>query len=64
MIRFIAFTILAYFIFKSLDRFFRVKPTQRRKKPSAKGNPEKRSKVNKNVGEYINYEEVKEDKKP
>jgi len=64
VIRFIAFTILAYFIFKSLDRFFRVKPTQHRKKPAAKGNPEKRSKVNKSVGEYINYEEVKEDKKP
>ena len=64
MIRFIAFTILAYFIFKSLDRFFRVKPTERRKKPPATGYPEKRSKVNKNVGEYINYEEVKEDKKP
>lgn len=64
MIRFIAFTILAYFIFKSLDRFFRVKRTERRKKPPATGYPEKRSKVNKNVGEYINYEEVKEDKKP
>ena len=63
MIRFIAFTILAYFIFNSLDRLFRVKPTQRTKKPSATGNSEKRSKVNKNVGEYINYEEVKDDKK-
>ena len=62
MFRFIAFTIMAYFIFKSLDRLFSARPVKRRKKPSASRNPEKRSKMNKNAGEYINYEEVKWDK--
>jgi|TARA_B100000497_G_C7684719_1_gene414776 hypothetical protein len=53
---------MAYFIFKSLDRLFSARPVKRRKKPSASRNPEKRSKMNKNAGEYINYEEVKGDK--
>ena len=63
--KFLFYTVLAYFIFRWLDRIFSGKrPAQSRKKTPDMGSREKRSKVNKNVGEYINYEEVKEDKKP
>jgi hypothetical protein len=61
--RFIALTILAYFIFRWLDRFFGGAPApgKRSNRPSS-GAREKRSNVKKDVGEYIDYEEVKEDK--
>ncbi|MGB0183487.1 MAG: hypothetical protein ACPG9M_06670 [Schleiferiaceae bacterium] len=63
MFRFIALTILAYFIFRWLDRFFGGAPAPRKRsnRPS-RGTREKRSSVKKDVGEYIDYEEVKEDK--
>jgi len=61
--RFIALTILAYFIFRGLDRFFggAYAPRKSNKRPYS-GTREKRSIVKKDVGEYIDYEEVKEDK--
>ena len=60
MLRFIALTVLAYFIFRWLDRFFGGG------KPSGPGksSPKKKSSTfSKNVGEYVDYEEVKDDKK-
>ena len=63
MFRFIALTILAYFIFRWLDRFFGGAPAPRKRSRSASNSArEKRSSVKKDVGEYIDYEEVKEDK--
>ena len=63
MLRFIALTILAYFIFRSLDRFFGGAPAAKKRNGSAKNRRSaSKSKVNKNVGEYIDYEEVKDDK--
>lgn len=64
MLRFIALTVLAYFIFRWLDRMFGAQPRQRptQRTRSSQGAAPKKSKVNKNVGEYIDYEEVKEEK--
>jgi len=61
--RFIALAILAYFIFRWLDRFFggAPAPSKRSNRPSS-GTGEKRSSVKKDVGEYIDYEEVREEK--
>ena len=58
MFRFIFLTILAYFIFRWLDRFFGGgRPSGR-----AKSSPKKKSSTfSKNVGEYVDYEEVKDD---
>ena len=65
LFRFLFYTVLAYFIFRRLDRFFSGKrPVQRRKNTPDMGSREKRSKVNKNVGEYVKYEELNKDKKP
>ena len=63
MLRFIALTILAYFIFRWLDRMFGAQPRQRRDHASrsTRGAAPKKSQVNKNVGEYIDYEEVKDE---
>tara|TARA_B100000900_G_C20600200_1_gene725190 strand:- start:2642 stop:2833 length:192 start_codon:yes stop_codon:yes gene_type:complete len=61
--RFITLTILAYFIFRWLERFFGGTPAPGKKSHrNSKGTSEKRSSVKKDVGEYIEYEEVKEDK--
>lgn len=62
MLRFIALTIIAYFIFRWLDAFFgggskRRSASEARKNTSSSG----KSRVRKDVGEYIDYEEVKED---
>ena len=62
MLRFIAFTVLAYFIFRWLDRFFGGAPAPRKRSNRASSAREKRSSVSKDAGEYIDYEEVKEDK--
>lgn len=61
MLRFVALTILAYFIFRWLDRLVgpRTAPKGRSTKNSSANAP-KKSSVNKNVGEYIDYEEVKD----
>ncbi|MDE0987527.1 MAG: hypothetical protein OSA02_08410 [Schleiferiaceae bacterium] len=65
MLRFIAMTILAYFIFRWLDRFFGGGSASRSGKASARGkfNSEQpsKSKVSNNVGEYVEYEEIKDD---
>ncbi len=72
MLRFIAMTILAYFIFRWLDRIFgggsasrRGKSTASRGSTNAKsdftGKQPKKSKVSNSVGEYVKYEEIKDD---
>ena len=60
MLRFIALTVLAYFIFKWLDRFFGGGRPAGPAKPSPK---KKSSTFSKNEGEYVDYEEVKDDEK-
>jgi hypothetical protein len=63
LFRFLFYTVLAYFIFRWLDRILSVKrPAQGRKKTPDMGSREKRSRVNKNVGEYVKYEELNKDK--
>jgi hypothetical protein len=63
LFKFLFYTVLAYFIFRWLDRIFSVKrPAQGRKKTPDMGSREKRSRVNKNVGEYVKYEELNKDK--
>jgi len=62
VLRFIAFTVLAYFIFRWLDRFFGAAPAPGKRSNRASSGHEKRSSVSKDAGEYIDYEEVKEDK--
>jgi len=74
MLRFIAMTILAYFIFRWLDRFFGGGSASRSRKTSAtegsasakskfSGEQPTKSKVSNSVGEYVEYEEVKDDSK-
>ena len=58
MLRFIALTVLAYFIFKWLDRFF---GGGRPSGPAKSSSKKKGSTFSKNVGEYVDYEEVKDD---
>ena len=58
--RFIALTVLAYFIFRWLERFFGGGKASGPAKSSPK---EKSSTFSKNVGEYVDYEEVKDDEK-
>ena len=63
LFKFLFYTVLAYFIFRWLDRIFSGKrPAKRRKNTPDIGSREKRSKVNKNVGEYVKYEELNKDK--
>lgn len=60
MLRFITLTVLAYFIFRWLDGFF----WGGRSSGPAKSPPKKKSSTfSKNVGEYVDYEEVKGDEK-
>ena len=68
MFRFLSLTILALLIFRWLDRFFggrggsnRNSSGQRKNEP--KGKRPSSSKVPKDVGEYVDYVEVKENKK-
>ena len=72
MLRFIAMTILAYFIFRWLDRIFGGGSASRRGKSTASrgstnansdftGKQPKKSKVSNSVGEYVKYEEIKDD---
>ena len=68
MFRFLSLTILAWLIFRWLDRFFggrggsnRNSSGQRKNEP--KGKRPSSSKVPKDVGEYVDFVEVKENKK-
>ena len=68
MFRFLSLTILAWLIFRWLDRFFggrggsnRNSSGQRKNEP--KGKRPSSSKVPKDVGEYVDYVEIKENKK-
>ena len=68
MFRFLSLTILAWLIFRWLDRFFGVRGgsnrnTSAQKKNEFKGKKPSSSKVPKDVGEYVDYVEVKENKK-
>jgi hypothetical protein len=59
MFRFIFLTIVAYFIFKGLDGIFgKRKPSRNDQSRASKS---QKSSVNKNVGEYVDYEEVKDE---
>lgn len=65
MLRFIALTILAYFIFRYLDRMFGGSSSNKQKRENTKttfgGRAPRKSKVSKDVGEYVAYEEVKDE---
>jgi len=62
MLRFIALTIIAYFIYRWLDGFFGPRPAPNRSRTQSQGGAApKKSKLGKDVGEYIDYEEVNED---
>ena len=68
MFRFLSLTIFAWLIFRWLHRFFggrgganRNPSAQKKKEP--KGKAPSSSKVPKDVGEYVDYVEVKENKK-
>ena len=68
MFRFLSLTILASLIFRWLDRFFGGRGGSNRnasaqKKNEFKGKKPSSSKVPKDVGEYVDYVEVKENKK-
>ena len=68
MFRFLSLTILAWLIFRWLDRFFGGRGGSNRntsapKKNEFKGKKPSSSKVPKDVGEYVDYVEVKENKK-
>ena len=54
------YTVLAYFIFRWLDRIFSGKRQPNAEKDTDK--VEKAQQVNKNVGEYVKYEELNKDK--
>ena len=69
LVRFILLTVLAYFIFRWLDRFFRPKPEANpvKKKKSAKTDVihqkgQTKSVVKDEVGEYVDFEEIKKEK--
>ncbi|MDC3346646.1 hypothetical protein OAV76_05245 [Schleiferiaceae bacterium] len=67
MFRFLSLTILAWLIFRWLDRFFggrsgsNPKTAQKQKEPKEK--KASSSKIPKDVGEYVDYVEVKDNKK-
>lgn len=68
MFRFLSLTILAWLIFRWLDRFFSGRGGSNRnpstqKKKESKGKVPSSSKVPNDVGEYVDYVEVKENKK-
>ena len=68
MFRFLSLTILAWLIFRWLDRFFGGRGGSNRnssgkRKNEPKGKRPSSSKVPKDVGEYVDYVEVKENKK-
>jgi hypothetical protein len=61
LFRFIFYAVVAWFVFRWLDGFFG--PS---KKSGTSGQPGKKpsaSKTRKDVGEYVDYEEVKDDEK-
>jgi hypothetical protein len=61
LFRFILYSVVAWFVFRWLDGFFGPrKGSSKGKAPGPKAG--KKSRVKKDVGEYIDYEEVKEDK--
>lgn len=65
MFRFLSLTILAWLIFRWLDRFFgggssSKNTSKAQQKKAAKAKAPSTSKVPKDVGEYVDYVEVKE----
>lgn len=66
MFRFLVLTVLAYFIFRYLDKIFggssSTKRSSQQTRTTSGGEAPRKSKVSKDVGEYVAYEEVKEDK--
>ena len=71
LFRFILFTVLAYFIFRWLDRTFmpakKKNPQQRNTNNTTTtqefSNKKSKSIMKDDVGEYVDFEEVKKDKK-
>lgn len=62
LFRFILYSVVAWFVFRWLDGWFSPQKKQRRQKSNtsaAKGGSS--SRIRKDVGEYVDYEEVKED---
>ena len=70
LIRFLLFTILAYFIFRWLDGFFRPQKSPENKSSVKKSrnqqnfkNGSTKSVIKDNIGDYVDFEEVEEKKK-
>ena len=62
LFRFILYSVVAWFVFRWLDEFFGPGNKGSRKGNATRSRGEKKSRVRKDVGEYIDYEEVKEEK--
>jgi len=56
--RFLLFTVIAYFVFRALDGLF---GPRRSSQPQNRSSVKKRSTFSKDVGDYVDYEEVKDD---
>jgi len=56
--RFLLFTVLAYFVFRALDGLF---GSRRYSQPQSRSSERKRSTFSKDDGDYVDYEEVKDD---
>jgi len=61
LFRFILYSVVAWFVFRWLDGFFSPRRGGSNKGSASRSKAEKKSRVRKDVGEYIDYEEVKED---
>jgi len=71
MLRFIFYAVIFYFVWRFLNSFFKPRETapnnQNQQKPNQKvtvqyDRDKAKSKVGEDVGEYVEFEEVKEDK--
>ena len=58
LIRFILISIIIYLLIRSFARFFEEKDASARKREHDRENSEKSKSVSKDVGEYVDYEEI------
>lgn len=61
LFRFILYSVVAWFVFRQLDGFFGPRNRGGGKEKTSGPKRAQKSRVRKDVGEYIDYEEVKED---
>ena len=60
MLRFLFYTVIAYFIFRWLDGLFKAGKQSKRHTTTSRRT---KSTFSKDVGEYVDYEEVQDDEK-